>query len=263
MRVCGYFDASGWHDNKDNRGNHSPAIIVAGFLSTPHKWQQFDKKWKQMLADANVSCFHATDLIGKKREFTGWSSEQVHLFIGKALEIIDSCVLFGLSMSVLRDDYNKAIDLHPEVKNILGTPYNFCTMRCWESGVDWARKLNYDDAIKYIFEQGDKQQHDILKAHAYLSSDKECREFWRFGIGQLTFAEKVKTTPLQAADFLAYAMYKNQYRISYTPTESQRLTTKTFLRIPGTHKYYVEQHLHEYIQDAVDEYNEKKSDKAT
>lgn len=255
MRIFGYFDASGNHEGKDWQGNESPAVIVAGFLSTPLKWQQFDKKWKQMLADANVTCFHASEFVPKKGEFSGWSKEQSDKFIAQALSIINGHVLHGVAMSLLREDYKRVVALHDKAVPLLfRSPYYFCTMRCWESGVDWARRYKYDDSIKYIFESGDAHQHDILKAHASTYSDHEAMKFWRFNVGELTFADGAKTTPLQAADFLAYAMYKEQYRLTYTPNEAQRPTIQTFLQIPGTYKYYVEEHLHEYIEEMIEMY---------
>ena len=259
MRIFGYFDASGAHGNKDGRGNHSPAVVVAGFLSTPFKWQEFDKKWKRLLADAEVPYFHAAELIGKKGVYSGWSKEQTHDFIAKALAIIKGSVLYGIGMALLRDDYYKVIALHPVIENIFGNPYNFCTIRCWETGIDWARLYKHEETIKYIFESGDHRQHEILKAHAHACKDEEVRKFWRFGAGELVFEDGAQTTPLQAADFLAYSMYREQYRLSYTPGEPQRQTVQTFLQIPGMYKYYVEEHLHEYIKEVIDEYdgNEK------
>lgn len=258
MKVFGYFDASGHHDGKDVLGNDPPAVIVAGYLSTPLKWKQFDLRWNKMLADFNVPHFHAADLMSRKGPFLDWQNDRVHALISESYSVINSCVIYGLGMAVMRKDYDEVCEAHPAIKEIiLRSPYSFCTLRCWESGVDWARSSQYDETIKYIFESGDPGQHDVLEAHSFACEDEAVRKFWRFNVGGLTFEDGKKITPLQAADFLSYSLYKEQYRLTYNPTAAQRPTVQGFLEIPGTYKFYVKEHLLDYIKDAVEDFREQ------
>ena len=261
MKVLGYFDASGGHDNVDGRGNPSPAVVVAGFLADRTKWLDFDGKWRSLLDRAGIRSFHMADFVAKKGEFRDWKKEQSDAFLAEVMTIISNAGLHGLGMALKRSDYNKVLLKHRVVKQILGEPYWFCVRRCWESGADWARNNNYDDAIEYIFESGDTYQHEIINGHTQMCKNEELRKLFRFDPGKITFANK-DLTPLHAADLLAYLIYREEYRLTYMPNEPQRQTLITILQLGGTYKWYDESHLTEYVLEYAEKYQARKNNVA-
>ena len=50
-----YFDDSGTHQG-------SPAISVAGYMSTPDRWKRFESEWRETLDAYGVEFFHMTIL---------------------------------------------------------------------------------------------------------------------------------------------------------------------------------------------------------
>ena len=253
MKVWGYFDASGTHDNRDSRGRPSPSVSVAGYMATPKQWKQFDKDWKQRLDKDNLPYFHMTEFVAqggifKKRD--EWPKERRDSLIQDLIKIISNNVLYGLGMVVFRADYDQVITIEPQAAIVLGSPYAFCAFRCFESGVDWARRTKYDESIKYIFESGDEFKHQIQDTHTFICSQDRLREFYKFS-SSLTFEDGVKVRPLQAADILAWELNKELYRRIY-PDEKRPYTRNSLtalFEIPGDYKEYVEADLKDYLQD--------------
>lgn len=254
MKVWGYYDASGAHDNPDGQGNRSPAVSVAGYLATPNQWQQFDKRWRGVLDEAGAPYFHATEFVARVGPYKGWPEEKRHKFSKDLVEVISGNVLYGVGMALLRADYEKVVAAIPAARKLFGSPYTFCSWRCFETGVDWARGAKYQESIKYIFESGDEFCSEVLRAHTKACEKDQVREFYKFGgAGSLTFEDGVKVTPLQAADFLAYELYKEMHRVTY-PKQQATYTRGSFValyNIPGCYKQYTEEDLMGYIDDAI------------
>jgi len=257
MKVWGYFDASGTHDSLDRRGKPSPAVSVAGYLATPLQWQRFDKKWREVLRDAGVPYFHATEFVARVPPFDGWSEEKRTKFILALIDIIRGNVVYGVGMSIVKDEYENVLANVPIAKQVCATPYTFCCHLCFFTGADWSDSRNYKDSIKYVFESGDFSG-DILAAHTAACKTDRVRERFRFGIGGLTFEDGVKVTPLQAADFLAYELYREMGR-HLQPNPGQVYTRNSFTalsQIEGDYRMYGQDEiigfLHDwgYIQDA-------------
>lgn len=250
MKVWGYFDASGTHDNLDRSGKPSPAVSVAGYLATPLQWQRFDNRWREILGDAGVPYFHATDFVARVPPFDGWTEEKRKGFTLALIDAISGNVTYGIGMAVVRAEYENILVTYPITRKAFGTPYTFCCHMCLWTGSDWAHNRRYNDTIKYVFESGDFSQ-EILAAHSHACNDDRLREFFRFGVGGLTFEDGVKTTPLQAADFLAYEMYREMGR-HLQPNPGQTYTRNSFmalLQIAGEYKMYGKDEVIGYLHD--------------
>jgi hypothetical protein len=138
MKVWGYFDASGHHDSLDGQGNPSPAVTVAGYLATPKQWKQFDKEWKERLDKDNLPYFHMTDFVAQGRLFKKrdeWPKERRDNLIQDLIQIIHGNVIYGIGMALLRADYDRVIDVLPPTRKLFGSPYTFCSIRCFETGL--------------------------------------------------------------------------------------------------------------------------------
>jgi hypothetical protein len=261
MKVWGYFDASGTHDNLDSQSRPSPSVSVAGYLATPKQWLQFDRDWKAILDGAGVPYFHATEFVARIGVYKGWSEEKRDKFIKDLIQAIYNNVTYGVGMAVLRSDFDRVVAAIPETKYIFGSPYHFCSLMCFATGVDWARESKYDETIKYIFENGDEYKHQVLNAHTKACKDERVREFFRFRAGELTFDDGVKVRPLQAADFLAYELYREMQRKVYPNPKYPytRNSLMALLRVRGEYKEYREDDLVGYVNDFI-EYASKRNE---
>ncbi len=259
MQVVGYFDASGTHTNKDERGNYSPALVVAGYLATKEQWKRFDERWRKHLREHKIKdeCFHLTDFSARKGQYQNWDEPVRHEFFKKLVAIISENVSFGIAMSLSLADFNRIIE--GEVKQIFGFahPLHYVTLKCFESAIDWAIANKYDDAISYIFESGDDFQHEILSTHAAVNKDEELSRYYRFETDALVFSSKKKYTPLQAADVLANEVYKEEYRSLYTKQYS-KTSWAVLASIQGEYKHFNEKHLNKDLEKLILKFEEMK-----
>lgn len=250
MKVWGYFDASGTHDSLDRSGKPSPAVSVAGYLATPLQWRRFDERWRAVLEVAGVKYFRASEFVARVPPFDGWSEGKRTRFIRALIGVISGNVTYGIGMAIGRAEYESVLATVPIAKQVFGTPYTFSCHMCLCTGTDWAHDRNYKDTIKYIFEAGDLSA-EILRAHTNACREDRVRERFRFGIGGLTFEDGVKVTPLQAADFLAYELYREMGR-HLQPNPGQVYTRNSLtalLEIAGEYKMYGQDEVVGYLRD--------------
>lgn len=257
MRVWGHFDASGTHKNLDRLGRPSPAVAVSGYLATPKQWKYFDEEWRIVLDYAGIPFFHMTEFVARVGFYEGWTEEKRKLVIEALIAVINRNVLYGIGALVLLEDYKEVVATQRHWQ-VLGQPYTFCSKMCFYAAAMWADKYGYKDSIRYIFDQGDEHKHEVLTAHTAACGDEETSAFYRFGHGSLTFDRKDKVRPIQAADILAYEMYREMQRNVYRG-ESKTYTRKSLgalLDTPGDYKVYGKSGLMGVIHQAEELYGD-------
>lgn len=260
MRLWGYFDASGTQKNPDGQGRYSPAVAVSGYLATPKQWSNFQKEWKIVLDIAGIPYFHMTDFVARVKEYKGWTQEKRDEIYQALLAVIQRNVMYGIGALVLLSDYREVINTEFR-QAVVGQPFTFCSKMCLFAAAQWAERVGYKDSIRYVFDDGDQHKQDILKAHTHACTDEELSAFYRFSTGSLTFGHKDKVTPIQAADILAYEMYKEMYRNVY-PSEPKRYTRRSMhalLDQDGDYKVYNKDGLMGVIHQAEDYFGYERS----
>lgn len=195
MTLTAYFDASGTH-----RQDGSLAMCVAGYVSTPRRWKKFEREWEELLREEGISAFHRTDLESLRKEFKGWTVERRDRVVKRAHKIIKRWALMGVAVGFPFDLYERIIHT-PELRKRFSKPYALCTMRCIIPLSEWATEQGYRDPINYVFDRGDEGRGQVL--NAFRLSDHD-----RYLLGTCQFEDKKKFVPLQAADVLAYEVYK-------------------------------------------------------
>ena len=101
--LAGYFDESGTHDS---------AVItsVAGFVSTPERWQRFDEEWKRVLDHWGLEYFHMKECAHYTANFAQFKTNELgrkQLLWCLAFLICRHC-LYGCAVSVVRKDSRDA-----------------------------------------------------------------------------------------------------------------------------------------------------------
>jgi hypothetical protein len=98
-----------WTAYLDETDTHSaPLMALGGFVAPARAWEAFDKDWGSLLAAHNLEYSHATDLVGRKGQYQGWTNDQHYQFILGAHEIMNRNLRSGAGfVAVMRtDDYN-------------------------------------------------------------------------------------------------------------------------------------------------------------
>ncbi len=79
--LVAYLDESGVHSG-------SRVCAIAGFVGTEDEWATFERRWKRVLKDANVSTFHMAEFESRLGEFAGWSNMRRKMFLAELMEMI-------------------------------------------------------------------------------------------------------------------------------------------------------------------------------
>jgi hypothetical protein len=175
-----------------------------------------------------------------------------------ASKIVRDNMLYGIGVGIVVDDYKKIKYHFPKtVEGLKKDPYLFCAHECLESCARWAYENNYTDSMRFVFEQGDNYQYQILDAYNQALKDTEKRDIYKLKQGSLTFASDNCFTPLQAADFLAHELYKDCKRI--IEKKDTRKSLRKLLNIKGDYRMFSGENLIEYLNDYSEYLRQKAS----
>ncbi len=200
MSIEAYFDESGTHEGE-------PVMCVAGFLFEKTKCEEFDREWRQMFADFRVSYFHMTEIEACAPDYCHLGTDLRKALVRRAIGIIKKTFTYGLAVSAETPIYEKLMPAH----RLIGGPYTHCATGCMRGTRVWAERNNYHDDIAYVFESGHEHEFQTYEIMSKIVKTPQAKKDYRYG-GH-SFQEKKKSTPLQAADLLAWQYLTNRKRV--------------------------------------------------
>jgi hypothetical protein len=196
--LKGYFDESGTHDG-------SKAISVAGYLSTPEKWLTFEREWKAAKDAYGLEFFHMTDFVARQEEYANWSDAERGERLFSLIAIINRNVIASVGFALPVRDYYRIFS--KTAKRYAGGPYGLAAISCFMDAAKAIRAQLPDARIAYVFERGVKGKGQVMKVFDRVCDDFELRETNR--LASLTYEDKRDFSPLEAADILAYELYRH------------------------------------------------------
>lgn len=194
--LAAYFDESGTHDG-------SSAIVVAGYLSSEERWEDFARAWTDMLRETSLIRWHQVHFAHSVKEYTGWADKKRVESMQRVTKIINETVICGVVCGV---DATAFKELSPRFSTPPYAPYAFCAMVCFKHLEKWAAENFHSDPIDCIFESGAQGGGEISRMVQDLMSDEDGDKL-SFRIGSVRFESKKDVLPVQAADVLAYEFY--------------------------------------------------------
>jgi hypothetical protein len=198
VMLTSYFDESGRDPAK------SRLMIVAGYVANVPRWLNFQQRWSQLTCRENVRALHRTDMESywAVTAFKHWSREHQIEVIKQCGEVIWENIQHGFVGAVVYEDYERQTDTD---KELLGSPYCLAAKGCFDLIVEWASSDLSREPIKVIFDQGMKNE----AGRGGRGEVAEALTHYRPNIEDGGVGDKEKLNPLQAADFLAYEVWKN------------------------------------------------------
>jgi Protein of unknown function (DUF3800) len=186
-----YMDESGTH-------NGAAAITVGAVWATPSVWENWEIDWNQHKQPINVH--HSVDCNGRKGEFKGWTKEEVDSYVKRILPVITAHGIEGRIAGLHLNSYYKAIEIRPDVRSFLGSPYR--------ASFQWVT----NSVCEQILKTGQRDIAFIHEENQYVADARTQFEFVKSKFQQLNmsfeFGQKTSSVPLQCADILAYEGYK-------------------------------------------------------
>jgi hypothetical protein len=189
------------HVYLDESGTHygSEALVVAGYLSSLEMWQQFESEWNKALHDYSLPYFHMTDYANGVGDYANWAGNIRTERLGRFIEIINRNTLASYGLAISKKAFESEC---PEgIINKVAGAYGFAFCKCMIDIANDLSQIGEDVHAVYVLENGVAGQYQILNAY-----DETERE--RFKVLSLRFEDKRNFVPLQAADILAYELYK-------------------------------------------------------
>lgn len=193
-----YLDESGVHRD-------SKAVTLAGFVSTPDRWVSFEREWREALDDYGLPSFHMVDFAAGRGPYSHWQNAQHRIRFGRLLEIIKAHVMYGVGIGVPTEPYHRLFS--PEAKAHVGGPYGFAASVAFLEFSYQLPEVVEDPWLAYVFESGQPGIDQIAKSFQYNEQVPEQKADLR--LLSLAFQNKLDFVPLQAADILAYELFRH------------------------------------------------------
>lgn len=224
MALAAYFDASGHQDDQKY-------LVVAGFVSSPQEWVNFDRLWGERLRQDGIQFFHANEFAHSIGQFNGWRGDEARRrsLTADLMDIIKRHVFRMFGSVVINEVLNEEISEQTREQYLINA-YSLAGRSCAADLRQWLLKERWQTVPELIFEDGDIGK-GLLR-----------RTLVRDGFAEPIFRPKKDTetqdgmviqalTPLQPADWLAYEIF-----LASKSQSVERWPLQEFLSTPGYDK---------------------------
>ncbi len=194
-----YFDDSGTH-------TESKVAVAAAYIAAESQWGNFKVDWERARREESFEAFHRADFESGQGEFENWSSSKKERVIGRLVRIIETHTLAGRATALIKSDYDETISGRLREK-LGGYHYTFAVKDCFSFIQKWRRDCGITEPMQMIFDRTGKGRGEIER---FFDEAIEWGENETFGIVKdgYSFRDKKESTPIQAADILAWEAYK-------------------------------------------------------
>lgn len=211
-----FADETGTHDMTGLAPGSEVAAVV-GYLSRKDDWANFCSDWKAILDKYHIKVFHMSEFNNVNRRddptwpYHGWSRDRMQSFINELVPIARDNSLIGVGGLVSVRDYDR---LTPEwLKTETQHPFHFCFQLFFDAMLHaieiFEPPLNDKDQIAFFFDRQKQFKSKALQIYDITRAIKDSRN----RMGSITFVDKEKYLPIQAADLLAFRQRKVLTRI--------------------------------------------------
>jgi hypothetical protein len=188
-----YFDAS-------QTFQPTPIIAVAGWLSDLRRWNQFERAWRNVLADSNLDHFHMTEFENRRGPYRDWPQRRREEVLGRLVRCICATKGMGVAVALSLRDFEALDDAARQ--RLDDNPYSVCAILCIGLVTEELKRRGIAERVAYVFERGDLGQGQFREELADYATSERWRAAQR--LRSLDFEDKKLMPGLQAADLLAY-----------------------------------------------------------
>lgn len=214
LSLSAYIDETG--HSKDLQQKF---VGMAGLIAPADQWKIFEDKWKNALNQnyINIPFFHMTDFASKKKIYKDWTEPKRQKVFGKLMNVIESIYPLPYGAIIPMDAFR---ELSKEQQDSFIDPYFLCFQSLVAACTSFLAHKNMPDKekISLIFSDQTEFRHRALNMY------EEVGKVGLYTRRSTTpiFRDMRESLPLQAADIIAYEMYKEFDRRLYRPTAKAR-----------------------------------------
>ena len=223
MCLTAYFDESGTHEN-------SAVIAFGGFISTPERWERFQDEWRGLVKDEyGLDYFHMAEFAHSTGQFKAWTDETMRRKrLSRLLGVIEKYVIASVGFVLVRRAYDTIISA--DSREYGGGPYGLLAVKTFADVGEMIRLTGLRGKVAYVFEEGAKGRDQVERVYRGLKKSQSHLE--RNRLLDLSFKDKRQCLPLQAADILAYELYRGLDEQIKNTGRSTRYPFKRLARLP-------------------------------
>ena len=196
LALLGYSDDSGTH-------SESEAVTVAGYISTAEQWEIFNREWGEALKEWGLEFFHMTDFANRVGKYAEWTDQERRFRLARLVGITNRHTLASIGTAVPKRAFDQVFS--KKAKRFVGGAYGLAATAGFLQVVHILEPDYPSARIAYILEAGTNGSGEILKVFNWNYNDREQRP--KLKLMSLKFEGK-EFSPLQAADILAYELYR-------------------------------------------------------
>lgn len=200
--VFAYFDETGTHAS-------APDTVVAGYMFSKNGAKLFRQRFLEtiyplLLPDKKGRrIYHSTKCIGGYDEYSKMSVADREHIVDLLVAAIKTSVSVGSVVGMERKEYAKAVEHSPILRQLAGSEYSVCLIRCIENIAEWLNRKEISGQIQYVFEAGCNHQREANEILANISRSPELKKRYRWH--HYAFVEKgPEVSQLFAPDLLAW-----------------------------------------------------------
>lgn len=225
MIFTAYVDESGMHDGSQH-------IVLAGYISTADQWNAFEDNWKAALSDAGIPSFHMTDFANRiAPHYNRWSESQRQERLARFINIANKHSICSVGVILSKADLGAAMGRVITV--FRGRAYGIAAT--WFTGLTVAALTKHHDPnahVAYVMDRGARRSGEYVQIINRMMAKTDLMA----GIRALSIRLESSSlfVPLQAADILAYELY----RLAGSSGDKPKRTPLTLLHTDSSYWFH-------------------------
>jgi hypothetical protein len=174
----------------------SPVTTVGMYAAQPKDWRLFVQDWN--VAKQPINIVHAADCNSGTGEFEDWDGKRRGDFAAKLLPVLPRHNIVGVVVGINLDHFRRAMAAHPELVEMVGTPYSACFQWAVQTFLNIMDRNGYDQSVHFFHERND-YEGEARVAFKFIEEHRPNKQPIA-----LSFVSASDAVELQAADVLAY-----------------------------------------------------------
>src|SRR5688572_22847291 len=138
-----------------DRSADATNTVVAGYVSKPSHWVEFQDAWLAWLAKYDVPYFHMKEFAHSVKAYEhDWKGQHTKRreFIQGLIRIIQAHTFHGFAAGVKHADFDATVGTSSEAIELFGNYYTLCARAVGRDVRQWRGRTFPTTPIDYIFE---------------------------------------------------------------------------------------------------------------
>jgi hypothetical protein len=241
----------------DGSGNpeHSPALILSGFIASADEWMKFSDAWDQALKMPPVlGYFKMNEAVRLKGQFAGWTEERRDERLRLLYSIIEDHVAAAVLCIMPFKAFYDALTIFPRKLKL--RPYHLAFVGLMAMVRDFQVKMGLTEKIDFIFDEESTEKTFLLREWPRIIEGTP--EPTKHLVGRTPiFRDDEDVLPLQAADMIAW-WGRNAWEAKFHGGVEWQRPWQERRQIPNLNIFYNDRNLRDFCAQVLERVRNRK-----